>query len=157
MKIGFGFGYGRRTTAATLALVGLVVLACLHIRIPVISTAALATPASAQVVFDGRDQGGAPPSAGVAAPLGAGGAAPAANGIRAIGNVCDWDKLGWDEMSNAEKQAWEALGWSRALWDADNNEAASSAKDWDELTPREKNAAQWLGYDAQNWEASCPR
>ena len=62
MKIGFGFGYGRRATAATLAWVGLVVLTCMHIRIPVISTAALATSARAQVVSDGRDQG-APPRA----------------------------------------------------------------------------------------------
>ena len=156
MKI--GFGYRRRATAARLALVGLAVLTCLHIRIPVISTAALAALASAQVVSEGRDPGAAPPGAIVAAPLGPGvAAAPAANGIRAIGNVCDWDKLDWDEMSNAEKQAWEALGWSRASWDADNREAASSAKDWSELTPNERNAAQWLGYNAENWEADCPR
>ena len=78
-----------------------------------------------------------------------------ADEIRKMGNVCDWDNLDWEEMSSAEKHAWEALGWSRALWDSDNSDAASSAKDWDELTPREKNAAQWLGYDAQNWETSC--
>jgi hypothetical protein len=77
-----------------------------------------------------------------------------ADEIRKIGNVCDWDNLDWDEMSGAERHAREALGWSSALWDS-NNDAASSAKDWDELTPREKNAAQWLGYDAQNWETNC--
>jgi hypothetical protein len=78
-----------------------------------------------------------------------------ADEIRRIGNVCNWDNLDWDEMSSSEKRAWEALGWSRALWDSDNTEAASSEKDWDELTPNERNAAQWLGYDAQNWEANC--
>jgi hypothetical protein len=156
MKI--GFGYGRRATSATLASVGLVVLTCLLIRFPAISTAALATSARAQVVSDGRDQAAAPPSGGVAAQLGAGvAAAPAAGGIRAIGNVCDWDKLDWDEMSLAEKQAWEALGWSRAPWESDNREAASSAKDWSELTPNERDAAERLGYNAQNWEADCPR
>jgi hypothetical protein len=77
--------------------------------------------------------------------------------IRKIGNVCNWDSLDWDEMSSDEKSAWEVLGWSRALWDSDNSDAASSAKDWDELTTEERNAAQWLGYDAQNWEAGCPR
>jgi hypothetical protein len=158
MKIGFGFGYGPRATAAGLALVGLVALTCLHIRIPVISTAALAALARAQAVSEeARDQGATPPGAIVAAPLGAGVAAPAANGIRAIGNVCDWDKLDWDEMSLAEKQAWEALGWSRAPWESDNREAASSAKDWSELTPNERDAAERLGYNAQNWEADCPR
>ena len=78
-----------------------------------------------------------------------------ADEIRKMGNVCDWDNLDWDEMSSAEKHAWEALGWSPALWDSNNNDAASSAKDWDELTPRERNAAQWLGYDAQTWDTSC--
>jgi hypothetical protein len=79
-----------------------------------------------------------------------------ADEIRRIGNVCNWDNLDWDEMSGMEKQAWEALGWYRALWNSDGD-AASSAKDWNELTPNERNAAQWLGYDAQSWEASCPR
>jgi hypothetical protein len=77
-----------------------------------------------------------------------------ADEIRKIGNVCDWDNVDWDEMSSAEKRAWEMLGWSHALWDS-NGDAASSDKDWDELTPREKNAAQWLGYDAQNWDTAC--
>jgi hypothetical protein len=78
-----------------------------------------------------------------------------ADEIRKVGNVCDWDNLDWDELSGAEKRAWEVLGWSRALWDSDND-AASASKNWDELTPRERNAAQWLGYDAQNWETNCP-
>jgi hypothetical protein len=78
-----------------------------------------------------------------------------ADEIRKMGNVCDWDNLDWEEMSGAEKHAWEALGWSRALWDSDNSDAASSGKDWDELTARERTAAQWLGYDAQNWEITC--
>jgi hypothetical protein len=80
-----------------------------------------------------------------------------ADEIRKMGYVCDWDKLDWEEMSGAEKHAWEALGWSRALWDSETNEAASSGKDWDELTPRERTAAQLLGYDAQSWETNCPR
>jgi hypothetical protein len=33
-----------------------------------------------------------------------------ADEIRKMGNVCDWDKLDWDEMSGTEKRAWEALG-----------------------------------------------
>jgi hypothetical protein len=78
-----------------------------------------------------------------------------ADEIRKIGNVCNWDNLDWDEMSGAEKQAWETLGWYRALWDSDNNDPASSGKDWNELTPRERNAAQGLGYDAQSWETGC--
>jgi hypothetical protein len=79
-----------------------------------------------------------------------------ADEIRKIGNVCNWESLDWDEMSSAEKQAWAALGWSRALWDSDKYDAASSAKDWDALSPRERTAAEWLGYDPQSWEGSCP-
>jgi hypothetical protein len=119
MKI--GFGYARRTAAATLALAGLVILTGpLHVRSDMISTAAHADE------------------------------------IRKIGNVCNWDNLDWDEMSSAERHAWETLGWYRALWDSGNYDAPSSAKDWDELTPRERAAAQVLGYDAQNWEVACP-
>jgi hypothetical protein len=77
------------------ASVGLVVLiGHLHMRILVISTAAQAAPASPPAASDGQDQvkpGGGSPSAGFAASLGAGFAAAAANGIRNLGHVCNWE------------------------------------------------------------------
>jgi hypothetical protein len=152
-----GGGYGRRAALATLALVGLVVLiGHLHMRNLVISTAAQASPARPPAVSDGQDQG--KPGASSTAPLGAIFAAPAANGIRSLGHVCNWDTQDWDDLSDAEKQAFQILGWSRDTWDGDNEDAASaSGKEWSALTPRERKAAQSLGYSAQDWDVVCPR
>ena len=161
MKIGLGFGYGRRATAATLALLGLVVLiGCLPMRNLVISTAAQASPTRLPAASDGQDQGkpgAGSPSAGFAGPLGAF-AAPAANGIRNLGHVCNWETQDWDDLTDAERQAFQIIGWSRATWDGDNEDAASaSRKEWSALTPEERNAAQSLGYSAQDWDVVCPR
>ncbi len=154
MKI--GTGYGRRAALATLASVGLVILIShLHMRSLVISTAAQASPTRPPAVSDGQDQG--KPGAGFAGPLGAF-AAPAANGIRKLGHVCNWETQDWDDLTDAERQAFQILGWSRAIWDGDNEDAASaSGKGWSNLTPKERNAAQSLGYSAQDWDVVCPR
>ena len=77
--------------------------------------------------------------------------------IRSVVSVCVWEGLDWNQMSEDERQAWEILGWSPALWETDNSGgASSSSKAWSELTPKERNAAAWLGYTAQNWEVPCP-
>jgi hypothetical protein len=168
-----GAEYGRRAALATLASVGLVVLiGHLHMRNLVISTAAEASLARLPAASEGPDQvkPGAgfavppaagfatSPSAGFAAPVGAGFAALAANGIRSLGHVCNWETQDWDDLSDAERQAFQILGWSRATWDGDNEGAVSSSrKDWSELTPKERKAAQSLGYSAQDWDVVCPR
>jgi hypothetical protein len=150
-----GAGYGRRAALAPLASVGLVVLTGhLHLQNPGISTAVQAAPARPPAVSDGQDQ----PGAGSANPLGAIFAAPAANGIRNLGHVCNWDTQDWDDLSNAEREAFQILGWSRATWDGDNEGAVSSSrKGWSKLTPKERKAAQSLGYSAQDWDVACPR
>jgi hypothetical protein len=160
-----GAGYGRRAALATLASVGLVVLiGHLHMRNLAISTAAQAAPARPPGTSDGQDQvkQGAgfavPPAAAFATSPTAGFAASAANGIRNLGHVCNWETQDWDDLSNAERQAFQILGWSRATWDGDNEGAASSSrKDWSELTPKERKAAQSLGYSARDWDVVCPR
>lgn len=150
MKI--GAGYGRRAALATLASVGLVVLTGhVHLQSLGISTAGQAAPAKPPAVSDGPDQPGANP-------LGAIFGAPAANGIRNLGHVCNWETQDWDDLSNAEREAFQILGWSRATWDGDNEGAVSSSrKGWSELTPKERKAAQSLGYSAQDWDVACPR
>jgi hypothetical protein len=80
-----------------------------------------------------------------------------ADGILFIGKVCDWEAYDWDEMSSNERQAWQILGWNRALWDSDNSNAVpSSSKDWSELTVNERKAARGLGFTPQTWEIACP-
>jgi hypothetical protein len=152
-----GAGYARRATLATLASVGLVVLiGQLHMRTLMISTAAQAASARPPAVSGGRDQDKA--GAGPAALLGGMFTAPAANGIRNLGHVCNWETQDWDDLSNAEREAFQVLGWSRATWDGDNEGAASaSKKEWSQLTPKERKAAQSLGYSAQDWDITCPR
>jgi hypothetical protein len=156
-----GAGYGRRPALAMLASVGLVLLAShQHMRALVISTAAQASPARPPSASDGGEQakpGASSPSGSLAAPWAAF-AAPTANGIRNLGHVCNWETQDWDDLTDAERQAFQILGWSRATWDGDNEDAASaSGKDWSKLTPKERNAAQSLGYSAQDWDVVCPR
>jgi hypothetical protein len=115
-----GAGYGRRTAAATLALVGLV------------------------MVTDPMRVGN------LMAP-----SAAFADTIRSVGNVCDWLALSWDQLSDAEKQAFQTLGWSGAIWGS-NTVPASSSKNWSDLSSEERNAAQALGFNEQNWQAGCP-
>jgi hypothetical protein len=110
-----GVGYGRRTAAATLALIGLLILT------------------------------GPFPGAAYA------------DTIRSVANVCDWEALGWDQFSDAEKQAFQTLGWSKTNWESSTTTApASSTKNWSGLTSEEKNAAQALGFNEQNWQTPCP-
>ena len=78
-----------------------------------------------------------------------------ADTIRSVANVCDWIALGWDQLSDAERQAFQTLGWSPAIWGS-KTEPASSLKNWSELTSEERNAAQALGFNDQNWQAPCP-
>lgn len=152
-----GAGYARRAALAPLASVGLIVLTiCPHMQNLVAPTAAEAAPARAPAAADGQDQVNA--AAGSAAPLGPLFGAPAADGIRNLGHVCNWETQDWDELSTAERQAFQILGWSRATWDGDNDGAVSSSKkDWSELSPKERKAAQSLGYSAQDWDVACPR
>jgi hypothetical protein len=151
-----GSGYGRRAASAALASVGLVVLiGCPHMRNLVISTAAQASPTRPAAISDGQDQVKA--GAGFASPLAAF-VTPAGNGIRNLGHVCNWETQDWDDLTDAERQAFQILGWSRDTWDGDNEDAASaSGKAWSKLTPKERNAAQSLGYSAQDWDIRCPR
>ena len=115
-----GVGYGRRTAAATLALIGLlIVTGPMHRGNPLIPSAAYADT------------------------------------IRSVASVCDWTKVPWDELSDSERQAFQALGWSKDLWES-TSAPASFSKNWSDLTSDEKNAAQSLGFSEQNWQTSCP-
>jgi hypothetical protein len=77
-----------------------------------------------------------------------------AEGIRPIGNVCQWNRVGWNEMTLSERQAWMSLGWTLQRWES-NNAPASSSKDWNELTPSEQYYAHQLGYGAHTWNLDC--
>ena len=146
------FGYGRRTVPPTLALVGLIVLTGL-------TTAAQPSekPPATDLTTVAHPALGKPPAAGHHRVNPRVARAPA-DGIRPVVSVCVWDGFDWDQLSNAERQAWETLGWSRALWQTNNSSGAlSSSKDWSELSNGERNSAASLGFNAHNWNAACPR
>ena len=142
------FGYGRRTVAATLALVGLIVLTGLTNAAqpseepPATNLTTVAPPAL-----------GKPPAARHHRAKPRVAHAPAV-GIRPVASVCAWDGFDWDQLSNAERQAWETLGWSRARWET-GKDASSSSRDWSELSDTERNAAGRLGFAADNWNVVC--
>jgi hypothetical protein len=159
MKI--GAGYGRHAALATLASLGLVVLiGYTPMQNEVISSAAQASPARPLAASDGQGQvqpGEPSLSAGLAGPGGAF-AAPGPNGIRNLGHVCNWETQDWEDLTSAEKEAFQTLGWSRETWDGDNEDAVSSSrKSWSKLTPKERKAAQSLGYSTEDWDIVCPR
>jgi hypothetical protein len=142
------FGYGRRTVAATLALVGLIVLTGL-------ATAAQPSeePPATNLTTVAPPALGKPPAARHHRGKPRVARAPAV-GIRPVASVCAWDGFDWDQLSNAERQAWETLGWSRARWET-GKDASSSSRDWSELSDTERNAAGRLGFAADNWNVVC--
>ena len=50
----------------------------------------------------------------------------------------------WVEMSGAEREAVETLGWTAASWDA--REGGPFSRNWDRMRPAERNAAKVLGF-----------
>jgi hypothetical protein len=79
--------------------------------------------------------------------------ARAAEGVRSVKSVCEWNDLAWKDMSAAEQAAWKTLGWRAETWGSDDPavEPEISQKDWTALTASEKQAAEALGYNQKNW------
>ena len=159
------FGYGRRTGAPMLALAGLIVLTGLATAAqppaepPATGQAPAAQPSKEPPATGPKT--GAPPALGKPRAAGYHRVKPhvahaRADGIRRVASVCDWEGFDWDQLSHAERQAWETLGWSSALWKTGNStRETSSSKDWSELSDTERNAAGSLGYTADNWDVVC--
>jgi hypothetical protein len=67
-----------------------------------------------------------------------------------------WDGFDWADLTPAEQEAWNTLGWDAESWDEETNIPASAEATWDELTEEEQEAAESLGYDQENWDAAAP-
>jgi hypothetical protein len=78
----------------------------------------------------------------------------AAEGIRSLHNLCQWNTVSWRDMTSAERQAWTALGWTPQRWES-NAAPASSSKGWNELTASEQSSARQLGYVPHSWDRGC--
>ena len=57
----------------------------------------------------------------------------------------------WDELPEEARVAAELLGYSKSLWDNDE-EPELADKDWAELTTEQQEAASLLGYDEAKWD-----
>lgn len=62
-----------------------------------------------------------------------------------------WEDNDWEELPPHVKTAAEFLGYTKHLWDNDE-EPASNARDWDDLNPREKEAARIMGFNRRKWD-----
>ena len=81
--------------------------------------------------------------------------ARAAGTIHARANVCRWNAVDWQAMSDQQKNAWQTLGWNEQMWESDAPaEPASNSKAWVELSENERAAAQLLGYRPNTWDAN---
>jgi hypothetical protein len=78
----------------------------------------------------------------------------AAESIRPLTNVCQWNAIRWTAMTVREREAWMALGWTQQRWNA-NAAPASSSKEWHKLTAREQFFAHALGYVPRTWNRNC--
>lgn len=80
--------------------------------------------------------------------------ARASETIVARADVCSWNDVGWQEMSEDERNAWQILGWTDKLWELDQPamQPPSSSKAWADLSENERAAARRLGYRSSTWD-----
>jgi hypothetical protein len=65
-------------------------------------------------------------------------------------NMAKYYDYDWDDLPEEAKQAATVLGYTKRLWDNDEDTKISE-KDWDDLNAVEKAAAQTLGYTRASW------
>jgi hypothetical protein len=80
--------------------------------------------------------------------------AHASQTIRGRADVCRWNNISWQEMSEDQRKAWQVLGWTDQMWESDQpaQQPPSSSKEWVELSDNERAAAQFLGYRRGSWD-----
>ena len=64
-----------------------------------------------------------------------------------------WDSIEtWDQMTKAEQDLWEVVGWNQANWEGDAKQPASEDKYFNQLKKKEKEAMKKLGYTKSRWD-----
>lgn len=61
-----------------------------------------------------------------------------------------WEDNDWDELPPYVQKAASCLGYTKEIWN-DDEDPPSKAKDWGDLTRDEKEAAALLGFDRTTW------
>lgn len=63
-----------------------------------------------------------------------------------------WEECGWADMTQAEQELWNVLGWDEASWEGEAKKPESEDKYWGGLSPEEQAAATTLGYTQATWD-----
>eukprot|EP00539_Tryblionella_compressa_P002138 CAMPEP_0178740286 /NCGR_PEP_ID=MMETSP0744-20121128/4504_1 /TAXON_ID=913974 /ORGANISM="Nitzschia punctata, Strain CCMP561" /LENGTH=68 /DNA_ID=CAMNT_0020393039 /DNA_START=44 /DNA_END=250 /DNA_ORIENTATION=- len=64
-----------------------------------------------------------------------------------------YDDYDWDELPKEIQDAAKVLGFTKKLWDNDE-EPDECDEYWKDLTPEQQAAAKKLGYDQKMWDSS---
>ena len=64
-----------------------------------------------------------------------------------------FEEYDWDELPEEAKSAALLLGYTKEIWDADE-EPDECDVFWKELSSEQQSAATFLGYDQQSWDSS---
>eukprot|EP00521_Asterionellopsis_glacialis_P004040 CAMPEP_0195266402 /NCGR_PEP_ID=MMETSP0706-20130129/11991_1 /TAXON_ID=33640 /ORGANISM="Asterionellopsis glacialis, Strain CCMP134" /LENGTH=71 /DNA_ID=CAMNT_0040320991 /DNA_START=256 /DNA_END=471 /DNA_ORIENTATION=- len=64
----------------------------------------------------------------------------------------DYDDYDWKELPIDIKVAFETLGYTEELWDADEEPEICKEYDFDELSDEQKAAALKIGYTQETWD-----
>ena len=63
-----------------------------------------------------------------------------------------WEECAWTDMTPAEQDLWNVLGWDEASWEGEAKQPASEDKYWNQLSEEEQMAATKLGYTKETWD-----
>lgn len=63
-----------------------------------------------------------------------------------------YEEYDWDELPLNAKDAAKALGYTKKIWDKDDEPEVVKDYDWDELTKEQKKAAKVLGWNQKTWD-----
>ena len=64
----------------------------------------------------------------------------------------EWYDADWDELPEEQLEAAKLLGFTKELWDADEETEITKEYDWADLNDAQKAAAESLGYDNVKWD-----
>ena len=63
-----------------------------------------------------------------------------------------YEEYDWVELPLNAKDAAKVLGYTKKIWDNDQEPEIVKNSDWDDLTQEQKKAAKQLGYSQKTWD-----
>ena len=69
-------------------------------------------------------------------------------------NPSKFEEYDWDELPINAKESAKKLGYTKKLWDNDQEPDIVKEYDWDDLDKKQQRAAKTLGYNQKSWDES---